>query len=551
MVILFSLRIIFFAIPYGGIEHDSGWYLGVAKNLALKGKYASYTNTIIGNKTGANPSIHGRYSVQDKEGFIYFPAGVTVGPGYVIPEALIIKLFGNGWWQYRAWPFIAFSLLLFILFYIVLKLGGFISLLIFSFWLFLVPQLYIAYAYEAYSEPIALLYLLAAMGVLLKGLQNLSRKNMLYIFLAGVLVSFSILTKNLFILSLPVFLVPFISQATQSKNSKKIIALTFITFAVGIILPYLLFELYRYVTVLSLFGKSGVDAVNRDIVLTFQTVGSGLSGFSFSSIDWGFVNKKFNIWKDVGITWPLFIWLVLLVAPFMQRKSFIKNQLFWMSYIALVTLFMWFIFISPTGWARHAWYGIVIGMVLVSITLGSVLRKYFPSSVIKRSFFSLVIILIFFSNFNAGIITRNVFLTDSTILQWQSNRYIRGLEGFPSAPLLSLKDQEQLVNYFTSHITGRDKIYYAGWFLNAEVSPLVDKVFYSLGRYEVDNTKYPQGGVAYLIIGPYQQGKWSLAPEGYLERKTKETCKEIVYKNPSYLLCKLKENIEYNNLNYE
>src|SRR3990170_7616752 len=92
IVSLFLLRSIFFAANYGGIEHDSGWYLGVARNLAQRGIYASYTNTIIPEEQGDYPSIHGRFSVQDENGYSYFPAGVTVGPGYIIPEAILLKI---------------------------------------------------------------------------------------------------------------------------------------------------------------------------------------------------------------------------------------------------------------------------------------------------------------------------------------------------------------------------------------------------------------------------------------------------------------------------
>ena len=91
----FLFRVIFFASEFGAVEHDSGWYLGVARNLAQRGIYASYTNTIREEGIGAQPSIHGRFSVQDNNGYSYFPAGVTAGPGYVIPQAILLKILSN------------------------------------------------------------------------------------------------------------------------------------------------------------------------------------------------------------------------------------------------------------------------------------------------------------------------------------------------------------------------------------------------------------------------------------------------------------------------
>ncbi len=50
---LLVARIILFVGNYAGIEHDSGWQLGLAKNLAHRGIYASYVNTIGEEGVGA------------------------------------------------------------------------------------------------------------------------------------------------------------------------------------------------------------------------------------------------------------------------------------------------------------------------------------------------------------------------------------------------------------------------------------------------------------------------------------------------------------------
>ncbi len=87
---------------------------------------------------------------------------MTAGPGYVVPEAIAIKIFGDGWWQYRLWPLLAFTLLLVSLFLTVWYLGGWLSLAVLACWLWLIPQAYLTFAFEAYSEPIAALYLMVA-----------------------------------------------------------------------------------------------------------------------------------------------------------------------------------------------------------------------------------------------------------------------------------------------------------------------------------------------------------------------------------------------------
>ena len=54
---LFLIRVISFASDYGGIEHDSGWHLGMARNLAERGIFASYTNTLTEENESIQMSI--------------------------------------------------------------------------------------------------------------------------------------------------------------------------------------------------------------------------------------------------------------------------------------------------------------------------------------------------------------------------------------------------------------------------------------------------------------------------------------------------------------
>lgn len=540
-VTLFVARVVFFANGFGGVEHDSGWYLGVAKNLAQRGIYASYTNTIVEEGVGAHSSIHGRFSVQDAQGFSYFPAGVTVGPGYVVPEALIIKIFGNGWWQYRLWPLLSYTGLLFILFLITWRFGGIASLLILQVWLWIVPQLTTEYAFEAYSEHTALFYLL--LSFLLYYFASKNKKKYKLILFSGLFFSLSVLTKQLFLLAGVSFIAPLLWELWKCRQEKQLLFLRWGLFICGILLPIGLFELYRYLFLVSHFGILGWEAINQDLLLTFQSSGSGINGFNIFQLDWLFIQKKVNIWLDMAIVQPGLAWLVLLLSPLVVFK-FTPRQfklLVVMFYLVLIISFGWFVLISPTGWARHIWQGIVLGMMIISLALGQSLN--FICRNLKLVPFYLVFIFIVLSIIRYDSIEINPFLDEKTLIHWRMNRHIRGLEGLPSHPNLSLVDQKDLVNFFTNHISPQDRIYYAGWFLNAEVSPLVDKVFYSLDRYFTLGQKNPEGGMSYLILGPYQQGPWSFEPPEYVPGKVSQLCFNIIYKNPSYLLCNLRQNL--------
>ncbi len=540
-----TIRTIIFISAYGGVEHDSGWYLGVAKNVAERGIYASFTNTIKENTIGAHSSIHGRFSVQDKDGYIYFPAGVTVGPGYVFPEAFILKIFGNGWWQYRAWPLLAFSLLLLLSFYIVKKIGGFFSLGIFALWIYLIPQYYTSYSFEAFSESIATMLFLFG-GWLLFGI---SKKKKLYYFCAGLMFSFAYLTKTLFLL--PISSLFFISlyDVIKNKEHKKKIISKWVIVALGLFIPALLFHFYQYVSLISRFGMGGWTAVGQDYEIVLKSAGSGLDNLKLQNFDINFISQKIQIWKDIALDNSYLVWIFLIFSPLLLFRSINRKYREFIVFclLAMFISFIWYVFFSTFGWARHAWQALFIGMIIIAITIGTSLSIY-----IKRKEYvnvALISIVAIFS-INFSLITPSFLLSEKHIDKWMSTNHIRGIQGFPGNPILSLADQKELVVYSNDNISENDKVYYAGWFLNAEASALTGKVFFTLDRYFVFNQRNPAGGKSYIIFGPYQKGPQSFMPQDYILQKEKELCAKKVFENPSYTLCTLNTDIIYNNPAY-
>lgn len=547
--LLFFFRILYFAGNFGGVEHDSGWYLGMAENLARRGIYASYTNTIGEEGVGAHPSIHGRFSVQDANGYIYFPAGVTAGPGYVVPEAIVLKFFGSGWWQYRGWPLFSFFLLLAISFLVVWRIGGFAAFFMFALWLWAVPQFTTAFAFESFGEDIAFLYLLA--GFLFAHYVFTHKRKVTVMFLSGVCLSLAYLTKNLYALAITGIAGYFLWDVVIHRKEKLYLLKKWSIFLIGLALLPVLFQVYERWFLLSHFGEAGLHAVQEDYRLHFASNGSGIENLkNLSGLDWNFVYKKILIWMDVAITQPFLVWSLLLLFPIIIFKYIHKNQRVFLGslYIAMVVSFGWFVVLSPAGWARHAWQAVMIGMMLLSIGIGVLFRRC--TSWGERALFAFIVAVILIPSLQLKSITMSPILTDETIFQWRSVSMVRGINGFPSNDILSYSDQNSLVQFFHEHIGTKDRVYYVGWFLNAEVSPLVDKVFYTLDRYMALHDSNPDGGKSYAIFGPYQQGMWSMEPQGYIVGKTNQLCDQIVYQNPSYLLCTLQNNLHYTNSAY-
>ena len=537
---LFLLRVVIFAAHYGGIEHDSGWYLGVAKNLAHRGIYASYTNTIVREKKGVHPSIHNRLSVQDEDGFSYFPAGVTVGPGYVFPQALLIKIFGNGWWQYRLWPLITYAGLLAVLFHIVWFLGGIWALVVMQVWLWAIPQLTTTFAYEAFSEHTALFYLLISFLLFIKAWRRDGAY--LYLFLTGFLLALAVLTKLLFGLTLLVFLCFALSDFLYSNLDIKRTCSRWTCVAVGFVLPIVLFELYRFESLYYRFGIEGWQAVNEDIRLTFLYHGSGIK--AFRSLCWPFIEEKLRLWSDVGIRPFWLLWLIFLSSPAVIARSSRKGfrPLIMLIYGASMVNLLWFIGLSPLGWVRHAWHGLLLAMILISVVVGVLIHNR-TSRLGKESYILLLLVfLIIGLSLQRDKIEINPFLDQETINKWKLTR--RGNRGLPHAPVFSLADQQDTMAFFLENIRQEDRVYYEGWFLVAEMSPLVDRVFYPLARYYNNGFHNPEGGSSFLIFGPYQKGSSRMVPDWYLGAAISQLCSNVVFTNPSYTICRLEQTLK-------
>ena len=543
---LFLLRVVWFAANYGSIEHDSGWFLGVAKNLANRGIYGSYINTVDVEGVGVYPSLRRGLAIQDKHGFCYFPVGVTVGPGYVFPQALLLKIFGNGYWQYRLWPLIAYVGMLFSLFYLVWSLGGMWGLVIFQIWLWAFPQLTTTFAYEGFGEHIALFYLLVGYSLFLRAYQG-KRKKVLFFF-AGCFFAFATLTKLLFLMTLSAFLPVAIWEVFANRNELKRVFWRWVSLVAGLVVPFLLFEVYRFLALVPIFGIRTWNIVNSNNHLEFLCGGSGLH--TLGSFNWTFVFQKLMIWPDVGMSDSLILWLLFLLSPllFVGRTEKRHFMLVLVIYCGALVSFLWFVLISQYGWTRHAWHALILAMVLISGGLGITLRAK-VSAWNKESIFSLVVVFL-----AIAMVTRfdwleiKPALDDKTIDKWHHTRSYRKrgilLLGLPHAAIFSFDDQVEVVDFFEKNIRLEDRMYYSELFFVSEIATLVDKVFYPLGRYFTNNCQNPDGGQSYLIVGPYQQGRWAFTEEGYTREKIARYCEHVIFSNPSYVLCRLRKSID-------
>lgn len=531
-VLIFLARFIPLAATYG-IEHDSAWYLGVAKNLAHKGIYASNTNTVAYEGEGAFSSIHNKFSVQDIDGYVYFPAGVTVGPSYVLPQAVFLKVFGDGWWQYRIWPIISFALMLALFFIITYRLGGVIALILLQLWLWFLPQLIVNYSFEALSESLALAFVLLSILSFVKA--SKSSKKQFY-FLAGVFLAAAALTKNLYLINSAIFVPVFIYEVIKDRKKLKMVIIRWIILAFGFMLPMILFEGYRFLYLVTHFGIESWHAVNKEIQLTYQMSGSGVDTLKKCLFDQKLFISKFNIWFDIGLYQVPFAWIGFFLMPVILFTQKQNRLLIFLLYSAAFISFTWFVLLSPLGWGRHIYHALMISIILMSVSIATLFKL--KGLVVK--IFGLVIFTILVINLvTIPKATGNLILTQTDIEKWFEFRKERGIEGFPSIVLIPQHEQQQVINFFQKNIKTQDRVYYEDAFVLADIGTLTNRIIFPILRYK-NERNIPNNRISYLMLGPYQITSYKLVEDDYVSKSLKK-CTETVFKNNHYLICKLKD----------
>lgn len=519
---LLVLRLILFCASFGAIEHDSGWYIGLAKNLAHHHIYASNLNSISeGDSSGVHPSIFYRFSVQDTQGRIYFPSAVTVGPGIILPIAASIFCLGDHVWAYRLAPLITCFALFFLAMIWMSRFSGsrfWLGPSLLLIWLWLYPQFWFQLSYEAFAEPAALFYWLLGAWFFSK-----SRYGW-----AGLFLGVAIETKLMTLFGSLAFVVLGFGRLKPRE---------WIYLTLGALAPIFAFELYRLFEMVRRFDWEAWRATNTDLWMVLVHNGSGAD--TPTDIGGTFFRQKLEVWKLVGIqsgAWGFLLLTVAGIARALRLRATPhpgRNHAFFsLVFVYAITHLAWFIFKSPTGWGRHAWPGLFLGMMLITSLIAEALAH--PRKQWGRALIALVILACCFHG--RHIYAQPIF-DHSIVADWNELRIASSVEGFPSGNILELKDQIEVARFIKNEIPLDAQLHYQGTWLVAEMTAWTDRALYpfSIARLKPGRTHY-------ILFGPFQaQGfVYSFVSKEIQDQFFAQYCEARVFLNASYSICRAK-----------
>ncbi|MBF0362131.1 MAG: hypothetical protein HQK49_14035 [Oligoflexia bacterium] len=531
-------RYVNFVYTDGGIEHDFGWPTGLAKNISENWKFASYTNTLIGNSSGVGRSVHGGLQIQDDDGNVYYPFNGALGLTYFLPWAATIKIFGTSFFSFRIFPLLIFSIFLISLFYFAYSFGGFLALFILFFWIWFYPHFTLQSSFDLSSpECLALLLLMFSLLFYAKGFSyqiNSNQINKYHFIISGIFYSLSFDTKIIFIIYLPVI---FCFEILNYIKYRIIDKRRILYFLMPLFIIYILTQIFRFYVLYSNFSYSAFDANNRSFFMHLTAISSPSS--LLSSLK--FIYDKMLLWAEVGINYPLLLWPIFISLTIFSYKK--TTTFFQLLIIACYADILYFVLLNKQAQPRYVWPGLILGLLIISVSISLILKQIKTS--VKLFYISIIALISFvFFMMNYEIIVYNFKIPVNTEYQMKTKilrpyfGHVLGF-GFPSSMIQNLQDQKSIVEAIKNSVKERDIIYYIPTLLVAEIPPFVNKVFYPLTK---ERLSYFYLRDSFLILGPYQSDNnpFRLVPIGYSSSIQNQLCSQVIFQNHSYMLCKLK-----------
>jgi len=197
---------------HGSVNFDEAYFLQAPTSMIVDGTYST------------------RY-----DGGRNFDPGLSTGPTVLLPIGLMFKVFGIGIIQARLVMLVYFLLMMWMTFYVSKTLFGSIATFISIFLLLCLPDMFF-FALKVLGEIPTLFFFMTACWLLIKQRA----------FWGGVFIGLAILTKFLYILSIPAILLLFLVEFISSKEHRKQAVIFYSKVFIGLLLPNLIWEAVKF-----------------------------------------------------------------------------------------------------------------------------------------------------------------------------------------------------------------------------------------------------------------------------------------------------------------
>lgn len=571
-------RVIAFVNVYGGIEHDGGWMLSISRSLAERGQYTTMVSTIVDPTSPTGINVDQKFDIQTPDGRVWFFTGNGIGPASIVPDALVLKIFGSGFWALRAGPLIFYALFLLLAALILYRLAGVGAVVLFHAFLFFYPHLSIFLSYEAMGEVPTIFYVLWAYLAFAAATRAAGRRGWWFLG-AGLVVGLALNAKLIALWSISgIFIwagVVWVSGiwylvsgfrfppggnrrvSRLTAHAPRLALPELLMLGAGTILPLLLWELVHGVVLTRLTDFDSYLLHTQQRVKFILDDGSGVGLQIHSGPE--FFRDKFFLLSEVAhpqrwVTAIIFGAILLGSVALLwlwRRHAYRQNLLapMWLGWLANTA---WFVGLAKTGWPRHFWFGLVLAVMLlcvitISLLKGGRLGDWSRFAVLRPSSFvidylppvvGVVLLVLIGWGFASQPHVWGVFLPGEIVPYWQQKQLNNKYDASLPWIIIPRQAQAEIVEYI-KQLPPEARVFYPGQHKAAEIPPQTGRVHYPLPR---RSYLEPQSADVVLIgtslISPWKEP----VQRRDLIQLVEQQCPRPAVKNDYYMICSFADN---------
>ncbi len=532
LILYHIIRIVVFASEYGGIEHDAGWALGIARQVAERGTYTTLTSTVVNPHVQIDFNRDNQFTIQAPDGREYFFVSHSTGPGVVLPNALVLKLFGFGFWQSRLGSLIFFCLFLILGSTILYRLQGIIAVVVFQLYLFFFPQLYIFLGYDLFGEMPSMVYILTSFILFVKATQTQDRAWRWFL-VSGILAGLSIGTR------MPTLIVfgGYGILGGVLLWQKKAVLKDALALIGGVLLVIIFWQLVMFI---GLMQVSDFTAYLNHVGGRFEFFFRSLKGITPTAEGLELFLLKALIISEVSYT-NLLLSLVLGLTTaiggvlllrytwtYVERRNMLL--LLWLAWLIYT---VWFLNSPKNAWTRYYWYGLIWLVMLLAMMFAALVKQLKT----KRTLFNVIGTLylsgLFLLSFSSQPQAMTIFITPDMIEVWRQRQLTYRDTYLPW--IIVPRDEQEQVAQFIRELPPETHIYYPEGHKTAELSFLTNRIFYTLPRRDL-MVPNPNDVV---VMGPAIISPWKKEQQQRLDilETIHRECPAIIWETANYIIC--------------
>jgi len=490
-----------------GINFDEALFLQVPSSLVTEGSYST-----------------------TYDGGMPFDPWVTTGPTVLLPIYLVFTYFGIGIFQARIIMLIYFLLMLSISFLTSRRLFGIASAIGTSTLILLMPHMFF-FGLIVLGEVPAAFYLLFAVLLLTKEKPLLS----------GLFMGLAVLTKFVFSLFvLPLFLLFGLEYFLSATTRKRKIFIFYSLIAVGALIPNLVWEIVKFLSLGSAGYKENIETFNG---LINSVVGLGQSASPSILARIEILSYPFDHIPSIIV---LALLAIVILHNLLAVSKHLKRSVEWASedrsklFLILfsITSLIWWISGLNIGWWRHIFPSYIVIMLLVGNSFASLL-KVAANSIQK---------LYNRENWRSTILHLTVTATTIYLFIFiiivPTKAQVERITPLGSETLAS---QIHLASEISNITQKGGVISYWGWWQSTEISFLTQTQFLNISNSNTRNKLNGltmQGQNIFVLVSPVQR---ELAPEAWSEENI--FCGQFAIKKAGYELYEYVPSYDWENQN--